>query len=90
MNIRFAAAIVLGLAAAIPAANAMTVINSDKSEHKLTVLPKGAMAIHVDLKAKQSTSVACAKGCELQLGKIKASYDSKTPKVWIKNSKFKI
>lgn len=89
MNIRFAAALALGLAAAIPAADAMTVTNADKATHKITVLPKGAMALHLDLKAKQSATVDCAKGCQFMLGKVKASYGGKTAKVWIKNSKFK-
>jgi hypothetical protein len=89
MNLHLAAAAVaLGLAAAIPAANATTLINADKSAHKVTVLPKGAMAIHLDLKAKQSASVDCSKGCQFMLGKVKASYGGKTAKVWIKNAKF--
>lgn len=89
MNIQFAAAaLALGLAAAIPAANATTVTNSDKAAHKVTVLPKGAMALHLDLKSKQSANVDCAKGCQFELGKVKASYGGKTDKVWIKHSKF--
>jgi len=78
----------LALAIAIPAANALTVVNQDKTAYKLTVTPKGGKVQHLTLKASGSANANCKNGCDISFGDQKATYDGKTAKVMIKDGKF--
>jgi hypothetical protein len=78
----------LALSATVTSANALTVVNSDKVSHAVMVIPQGGKAHKLVIKANQSGTYDCAKGCELKLGKEKAHYDAKTQKIMIKGGKF--
>jgi predicted porin len=73
---------------AVPAANALTVYNSDKETRTFAFMPKHGKHQHIALKRNHWTKVNCSKGCELSLGKSKAMFNAKTEKVWIKGGKF--
>ena len=73
---------------AVPAANALTVYNTDKTTRTVTVMPKHGKAQHVAIRHNHWSKFDCSKGCELSLGKHKAMYNAKTSKVWIKSGKF--
>lgn len=73
---------------AVPAANALTVYNTDKATRTVTYMPKHGKLRHVALRRNHWTRFDCAKGCELALGKHKAMFGAKTAKVWIKSGRF--
>jgi hypothetical protein len=78
----------LALAATVTSANALTVVNSDKTSHAVMVTPQGGKVHKLIIKASHSASYNCAKGCELRLGAEKAHYDAKIHKIMIKGGKF--
>ena len=78
----------LALAATVTSANALTVVNSDKTSHAVMVTPQGGKVHKLIIKASRSASYNCAKGCELRLGAEKAHYDTKIHKIMIKGGKF--
>jgi hypothetical protein len=78
----------LALTMLAPVANALTVINQDKTLYRLTVHPTGGKMQEITLKASGKIDAKCPKGCELQFMNEKASYDAKVAKVWIKDGKF--
>jgi hypothetical protein len=78
----------LALAATVTSANALTVVNSDKTSHAVMVTPQGGKVHKLIIKASRSASYNCAKGCELRLGAEKAHYDAKIHKIMIKGGKF--
>jgi hypothetical protein len=78
----------LALAATVTSANALTVVNSDKTSHAVMVTPEGGKAHKIIIKARHSAKYDCAKGCELRLGAEKAHYDAKIQKIQIKAGKF--
>jgi hypothetical protein len=78
----------LALAATVTSANALTVVNSDKTSHAVMVTPQGGKVHKLIIKASRSASYNCVKGCELRLGAEKAHYDAKIHKIMIKNGKF--
>lgn len=78
----------LALATTVSSANALTVVNSDKTSHAVTVTPQGGKAHKFVIKGSHSGTYRCAKGCDLQLGANKAHYDAKVRKIWIKSGKF--
>jgi hypothetical protein len=78
----------LALAATVTSANALTVVNSDKTSHVVMVTPEGGKAHKIIIKASHSAKYDCAKGCELRLGARKAHYDAKIQKIQIKAGKF--
>lgn len=78
----------LALAATVTSANALTVVNSDKTSHAVMVTPQGGKVHKLIIKASRSASYDCAKGCELRLGAEKAHYDAKVQKIMIKGGKF--
>lgn len=88
MIVRILLATSLAAGMLVPAANALTLTNSDKAIRMITVMPNGGRMQHITLKGHHSASVNCVKGCELATGKQKASFDAKTMKVWIKKGKF--
>jgi hypothetical protein len=85
-HLLIAAALALG--ATITSANALTLVNSDKVSHAVMITPQGGKAHKLVIKANHSGKYDCAKGCEVQLGKEKAHYDSKIEKITIKGGKF--
>jgi hypothetical protein len=78
----------LALSATVSSANALTVVNSDKTSHAVMVTPQGGKVHKLIIKASRSASYNCAKGCELRLGAEKAHYDAKIHKIIIKGGKF--
>jgi hypothetical protein len=90
LNMKTAAIIAaaLALAATVTSANALTVTNGDKIAHKLIVVPASGKHMSVVLKADQTGTYDCAKGCELKLGAKKLNVTAKTDKVLIKAGKF--
>jgi len=78
----------LALAATVTSANALTVVNADKTSHAVMVTPQGGKVHKLIIKASRSASYNCAKGCELRLGAEKAHYDAKIHKIMIKGGKF--
>ena len=80
-------AVALALGATVTSANALTLVNSDKASHALLITPQGGKVHKLVIKGNHSGTADCAKGCEVQLGKEKAHYDSKTQKIMIKGGK---
>jgi hypothetical protein len=78
----------LALAATVSSANALTVVNADKTSHAVMVTPQGGKAKKFVIKGSHSANYKCAKGCDLQLGADKAHYDSKIQKIWIRAGRF--
>lgn len=78
----------LALTMLAPAANALTVINQDKTGYTLTVHPSGGKMQELKLKASGRVNASCTKGCELSFMNQKASYDGKVDRIWIKGGKF--
>lgn len=78
----------LALSATVTSANALTVVNADKTSHAVSVKPEGGKAHKFVIRANQSGRYDCNKGCELRLGAQKAHYDAKIQKIWIKSGKF--
>lgn len=78
----------LALSATVTSANALTVVNADKTSHAVMVTPEGGKIHKIVIKANHSGRFDCAKGCELRLGPEKAHYDAKIQKIWIKSGKF--
>jgi hypothetical protein len=88
MKLRVLVASLLALAIVAPAANALTIVNSDKSDVTLKVKPMGSKLSELAIKAGDKADVDCKKGCELILGKVKQAVDSKATTVTIKGGKF--
>jgi hypothetical protein len=88
MRIPLLIAAALALSAAVTSANALTVVNSDKTSHAVMVTPMGGKAHKLIIKARHSGRYDCAKGCELRLGASKAHFGGKVQKIWIKGGKF--
>ena len=78
----------LALAATVSSANALTVVNADKTSHAVMVTPQGGKAHKYVIKGSHSATYKCAKGCDLMLGADKAHYDAKVHKIWIRSGKF--
>jgi hypothetical protein len=85
-HLLIAAAVALG--ATVTAANALTVVNSDKVSHAIMITPQGGKAHKLVIKANKSGKYNCDKGCDLQLGTEKAHSDDKTKTITIKDGKF--
>ncbi|WP_119391636.1 hypothetical protein [Taklimakanibacter lacteus] len=78
----------LALATTVSSANALTLVNSDKTSHAVMVTPQGGKTHKLVIKGRHSANYKCARGCELRLGAGKAHYDAKVQKIWIKGGKF--
>ena len=78
----------LALAATVTSANALTVVNADKTSHAVMVTPQGGKVHKLIIKASRSASYNCAKGCEVRMGALKSKFDASVEKVSIKNGKF--
>ena len=77
----------LALAATVTSADALTLINKDKSNYTLMFTPNGGKADKVMVKANGSADINCSKGCKIAMGSHQASYDAKVQKVWIQHGK---
>jgi hypothetical protein len=88
MNIRVLVASAIALAVAAPAANALSLINTDKTDYTVTVTPKGGKAADVAVKANATVDVDCKAGCQLALKGKTQDVDGKTAKMWIKAGQF--
>lgn len=75
------------LAAFIPAANALTIDNQDKSAYTLKVTPKGGKEVDLAVKANATATVDCGKGCKIMLGSASQEVDGKAAKLTIKGGK---
>ena len=78
----------LALAATVTSANALSIVNTDKTNHAVMATPAGGKAHELVIKARHTANVDCAKGCELKLGVAKTHFDGKIHKIWIKGGKF--
>lgn len=78
----------LALAASFGVANALTINNMDKTDHKVMVTPKGGKAIEIDVKAGAKADADCAKGGQLSIGAVKWQCTGKAKSVEIKDGKF--
>lgn len=78
-----------GLAAGlmVSAASATTVVNMDKSAHKIAFLPKGGHIHHYSVAAHHHRSLDCKPGGTVSLGKSSLACDAKTAKITIKGGK---
>jgi len=88
MKINILVATALALATAIPAANALTIVNHDKAAYKITVTPTGGKAKELSLKADGKLNAECKKGCDVSFNNQTMTYDAKTKQVMIKDGKF--
>jgi hypothetical protein len=88
MNIRVLMASLLALAIAAPAAKALSIVNSEKTDVTVKVLPTGGKEADVAIKAGATADVDCKKGCELMLGKVKTKLDAKATTIAVKDGKF--
>jgi hypothetical protein len=88
MDIRVLVAGALALVFAAPAANALSVVNTDKVAYAVKVAPKGGKQMDLAVKASATADVDCKKGCQLSLGGKTWDVDGKTAKIWIKAGKF--
>ena len=78
----------LALAATVTSANALTIVNGDKTDHTFMLTPAGGKQQTVMLKASATENFDCAKGCRIHMGAKDISYTGKVAKVWIKDGKF--
>jgi hypothetical protein len=88
MKARLLVASLLALAIAIPAANALTITNSDKADVTVKVTPKGGKETDLAIKAGAKADVDCKKGCLLVLGSAKENVKSSVTAITIKGGKF--
>lgn len=78
----------LALAATVTSANALSIVNTDKTSHTFMLTPAGGKAAKVVLKASASGTYDCSKGCEVRMGALKSNYDASVQKLEIKGGKF--
>ena len=88
MKTRVLVASLVALAIAIPAANALTIVNGEKSDVTIKVFPKGGKEISLAIKAGDKADVDCKMGCKLELGKVKEAVDGKLATITVKDGKF--
>ena len=88
MNIRVLMGCALALAVFAPPANALTIMDKDKTAYTVKVMPKGGKEIDLAVKASASTDVDCKLGCQLTLdGKVQ-NVDGKLATITIQDGKF--
>lgn len=88
MNIRVFVAGALALAVLAPAANALTIIDKDKTAYTVKVTPKGGKEMDLALKADSKADVDCKLGCQLSLNGKTQDVDGKLARIVIKGGKF--
>jgi hypothetical protein len=88
MKTRFFIAGALALAVLAPAANALTVQNTDTKAYELKWTPKGGKVATLSLKASGSADIDCKVGCTLNIGGKDQAVDGKATKIVIKGGMF--
>ena len=88
MNIRVFMASALALAAIASSANALTIMDKDKTAYTVKVMPKGGKEIDLAVKASASADVNCNTGCQLSLNGKTQNVDSKLTRITIQGGKF--
>ena len=77
----------LALTILAPAANALTIENTDKAPYTLKWTPKGGKAADLEVKASAKADIDCKAGCVLSLGGKDTTVDGKLVKIMIKGGK---
>lgn len=72
----------------VSAANAVTIVNTDKTRETFVYVPKGGKAHHYSLAANHHIKLACSSGGTLMLGKSTEACTAKTTEIKIKSGKF--
>ncbi|HTN96484.1 MAG TPA: hypothetical protein VL101_05875 [Nordella sp.] len=88
MRTHLLVAAALALAATVTSANALSIVNTDKTNHAVMATPAGGKLHKFVIKAQHTSNYNCSKGCELELGGQKAHFNGKIHKIWIKGGKF--
>ena len=88
MNIRVFMAGALALAAIASSANALTIMDKDKTAYTIKVTPKGGKEIDVAVKANANADVDCKMGCQLLLNGKSQDVDGKLARITIEDGKF--
>jgi hypothetical protein len=88
MNIRVLMGCALALAIYAPSANALTIMDKDKTAYTVKVMPKGGKEIDVALKANANTDIDCKAGCQLSLNGKTRAIDGTLTKITIQDGKF--
>ena len=88
MNIRVLMGCALALAIFAPSANALTIMDKDKTAYTVKVMPKGGKEISLAVKANASADVDCKAGCQLSLNGKTQAVDSTVAKITIQDGKF--
>ena len=88
MNIRVLVASAFALAILVPSANALTIMDKDKTVYTIKVTPTGGKEIDLAVKANASSDVDCKAGCQLSLNGKTQAVDSKLTKITIQDGKF--
>lgn len=78
----------LALAATVTSANALSIVNTDKTNHDVVATADGGKTHKIVVKAQHASTFKCPKGCELQIGDQKEHFDGKVHKILIKDGKF--
>lgn len=90
MITRILVASTLAASLMVTAANAVTVVNSDRTTHHIIVQPKDGHMMRYTLAGHQHRSLDCKPGSTLKLGKESQTCDAKISKIFIKAGKFSI
>lgn len=88
MKIRLIFASLATLAVMATAANALSVVNTDKASYTIKVTPKGGKAMELTLKANATATIDCKAGCQLALNGKTQDVDAKATRIWIKSGAF--
>jgi hypothetical protein len=88
MNIRVLMGCALALAIFAPSANALTIMDKDKTAYTVKVMPKGGKEIDVALKANANADVDCKGGCQLSLNGKTRNVDATLTQITIQDGKF--
>ena len=88
MNIRVLVASAFALAILVPSANALTIMDKDKTAYTVKVVPNGGKEISLAVKANASTDVDCKAGCQLSLNGNTHAVDGTVSKIFIQDGKF--
>ena len=88
MNIRVLMGCALALAVFAPSANALTIMDKDKTAYTVKVTPKGGKEIDVALKANANADVDCKMGCQLLLNGKTQNIDGTLAKITIQDGRF--
>jgi hypothetical protein len=88
MNTRVFVAGAFALAILAPSANALTIMDKDKTAYTVKVMPKNGKEIDVAVKANANADVDCKMGCQLLLNGKTQNIDGKLARIVIQDGKF--